>query len=104
MKFFRIWTDERGTPSTARVLLWLVVLFTFWVISRHLGGAGVDNAVWQILTWLITMLTAWAGGTRLAQYIFGGATGVIGSMAQAAKRLVNRPFGPNTEALDPDKD
>lgn len=92
MSWTRIWTDERGTPSSARVLLWLVVLFSFGVIAWHLGGASPDNAVWQFLTTLVLVLASWAAGPRLAQYIMPQAGAIVGSMAQALKS--KRPFGP----------
>jgi uncharacterized membrane protein YjjP (DUF1212 family) len=96
--FWHIWTDEKGNPSAARVLLTIVVLYTCAVIQQHLNGANVDAAVWIILTTFATYFTAWAGGNRLAQYLMPALGSVTASIGQALRR---KEYGPSTEALDP---
>jgi hypothetical protein len=102
MTLFRVWTDEKGNPSSARCLLWLVVLYLFRVIEVHLTGVPVDSAVWAILTTTIMLFTAWAAGPRLAEYILPQLTGAVSAVGQALRRKENRPFGVSTEPFDKD--
>lgn len=78
--------DERGAKSTARALLWLVVLFTLAIIAADAAKEAVDvpGEAYVVLTTLITGLIAWAAGPRVAQQLspmFGkaleGVAGVV---------------------------
>ena len=97
---WRLFADEKGNLSSARVLLWLVILYLFRVIEGHLTGIPVDSAVWAILTTTILAFTSWAAGPRLAAYLVPQIGGVASSLGQALKRKENRPFGGSTERFD----
>lgn len=100
----RIFTDERGNPSAARVLLTLTLVYTFRVIEAHVGGVGIDNAVWTLLYGIIGFFVIWSAGPRLAQYFVPGLQTGLSALGTALKRQKDRPYGISTEAFDDGKD
>ncbi len=78
--------DEQGNWSSARCLLWLVVVYT--LVELHLvahQGLRVDNAAYGLLGGLLTGLLAWAGGPRIAQYLGPQVGAVVQALGQAAR-------------------
>lgn len=88
MSLFR---DERGKQSTARALLWLVVLFTLaLIILRGLKWLDVPSEVWPMLGGMILILSAWAGGRAAMQYL-GPQLGAFSSGIAAAVKSKAEP-------------
>ena len=58
--------DERGSWSTARVALLLVVGVALWLAIK---GPERQSEVWAYLESISLALIGWAGGTRVSQYI-----------------------------------
>jgi hypothetical protein len=79
-----VFQDERGSWSFARVALALVVVdilvFCWWVVIH---GLTVANAVWAILSTMLTGLLTWAVGPRLAAYVAPAIGSTAQSLAQA---------------------
>lgn len=104
MTLLRIWTDERGNPSAARVLLTGTLLYTFRVIEAHVGGVGIDNAVWTLLYGIIGFFVIWSAGPRLAAYLVPGMQTGLSALGTALKRPKDKPWGVSTERFDKDVD
>lgn len=58
--------DERGSWSTARVALMLVLGVALWL---SLKGPTRQAEVWSYLEAITLALIGWAGGARVSQYI-----------------------------------
>ena len=90
MTWTRIWTDEKGHPSSARVLLWLWTVVITGVIVAHLTGVVFDQDLWPFMQTVWLALVGWAGGPRVMEYLTGAVTAVAGRVGTGRAR----PYGP----------
>lgn len=82
------WQDETGAWSTSRLLLTGWLLNAACYVWRH--DQATDESIGVVLTFftgIAVPLIIWAGGPRLAQYLAPVASGVVQSVADAAKAL-----------------
>lgn len=78
MSLFR---DERGKVSLARVLLFVVVIYTLGLVAADSFIAlGVGGAVWSMLSGMVVVFVGWAAGPRLAQYLFPQLAAFVSSI------------------------
>jgi hypothetical protein len=81
MSLFR---DERNKVSLARVLLFIVVLYTLALAGADsIFGFGVGAAVWSMLSGMTLMFTGWAAGPRIAQYLFPQLSAFVSGIGAA---------------------
>jgi hypothetical protein len=99
MTWGRIWTDEKGNPSSARVLLWLWSGVITGVMTAHLAGVAFDQDLWPFMTTIWLSLIGWAGGPRVMEYL----TGAVSAAASRVGTGRARPFGPPTTTHDDGK-
>ena len=93
MSFLRIWTDEKGNPSSARVLLWLWTLVVIGVIISHVRGVNFDQDLWPFLQTTFLALVGWAGGPRVMEYLTGAVSNVAGKIGSGKQRQ----YGPREQ-------
>lgn len=89
--------DETGGASTARCGLWLTVLVTLSLcVGDSLEGTPVNvpGAVYTLLTAMLTIFGAWAGGARFGQHLMSAA----GSLADSVSRSRSGKSGVNDES------
>lgn len=88
-----LFQDERGKHSTARALLWIVVLFTLaLIVLRGLQWLDVPGEVWPMLGGMILIFGAWAGGPRMMAHFapqLGAWTSSIASAVGKSKAEPN---------------
>jgi hypothetical protein len=77
--------DERGTRSSARALLWIVVLNAIAIAWADIITADVENAVYAFLSGLITALACGAWGPRVAQYLAPQMAGTARAIGEALR-------------------
>lgn len=80
--------DETGGRSTARVLLWLVVIVTLVLIavdSSPREAIVVPGEAYVLLGTIVSGLILWAGGARIAQYAAPMFAQMAGGLAGAVR-------------------
>ena len=76
--------DERGVRSTARALLWLVVLFALGLIAVDTFTAcEVPGPAYVFLGGVVPLLCMGAWAPRVAQYIGPAIGGFAGALTDA---------------------
>ena len=91
--------DERGSLSTARIFLFVSLVFTAGIIvADSLLWATVPNAAYALMGTIFTGLLAWTAGPRIAQY-FGPQIGADASGIGAS--LTREPRRPDLLDNDP---
>lgn len=83
-----LFDDETGSRSSARILTWIVVLFTLALIWRDASSEAfsVPGEAYIVLTSLLGGLILWAAGPRIAQHVapvFSGAARALGEAVKA---------------------
>ena len=78
--------DERGSRSSARLLLVCVLVFTAVLIVLDSLWWDVPDPAYVLLGTFGTGLLAWAGGSRIAQYVGPQIGAVAAGIAAAAGR------------------
>lgn len=84
--------DEKGSVSTARVLLVGTTLFTFalvWADSRS-ARFFVPELAYQLLTTVWTGLLIWAAGPRHLQYLSGHAAKALEMGRDVAAKVAEK--------------
>lgn len=87
--------DEKGSISTARVLLCATSLFLFaliWADAKR-PGFDVPEQAYQILTTMLTGFLIWAAGPRHLQYLSGHATKALEVGRDVAAKVSERLKG-----------
>lgn len=90
-------SDETGSRSTARALLWLSVVSAIALIwTDTFGGESfeVPGEAYALLGTMIGAFTVWAAGPRIAQHLspaLGAMVGAIGTAAAARKNKRRDP-------------
>lgn len=80
--------DEQGDWSMARVLCFMALVFTFWlIVEASVGGVSVPSPVWALLTSVDLALIGWAAGPRIARYLLPQVGAAAVGVASAARRL-----------------
>ncbi len=73
--------DERGKLSMARGLLLLNTLFImFLIVLDATHGWHIGTSIWSLLSSMELSFIAWAGGTRLMQYLGPQAVALVQSV------------------------
>ena len=77
--------DERGSRSSARVLLIGALLFAGALIVLDSLAWNVPGLAYVLMGTVCTGLLAWAAGPRIAQYVGPQLGGVAAAVATAAR-------------------
>lgn len=84
-------TDEQGSRSSARTLLWLTVLFTLATVAVDvLSPAEVTPHAYAVLAGMVTAFAAWAAGPRIAQYLAPGIAAAFSRIGTGSTQPNNR--------------
>lgn len=84
-------TDEQGSRSSARTLLWVTVLFTLGIVAVDvLTPAEVAPDAYKLLAGMVTAFAAWAAGPRIAQYLAPGVTAAFSRFSTDTTRPNNK--------------
>jgi hypothetical protein len=94
MKLLEVVRDEKGSYSSARVLLWLWSAFSLVLVARHWDT--VPNAVLAFLSSVEMALIAWAGGARIAQYLGPQIGAVAAGVGASVREAVAKRRDPET--------
>ncbi len=78
--------DERGSRSSARLLLIGALLFAGALIVLDSLAWNVPGPAYVLMGTVCTGLLAWAAGPRIAQYVGPQLGGVAAAVAAAARR------------------
>lgn len=76
MKLFRVFTDEQGNASAARVFLGAELAFLWW------QGADLSPDLIGLHSAVATFLIVWAAGPRAAQYLGPQLSGVVQALTK----------------------
>jgi hypothetical protein len=97
--------DERGSWSTARCAFWLTLLVVLALVVLDATGTTNTRAEgYTMLGTVVLALAAWAGGSRIGQYLapqigkVGAAIAGAAKAATAKRRLESDREHPGTEA------
>jgi hypothetical protein len=85
----KLWRDERGSVSAARVYLSIALVYQ----AIYLPFARADESLGLVLTFfaaLDTPLVIWAAGPRIAQYLGPQAGAIVQGVAESAKALAEK--------------
>lgn len=84
-------TDEQGNRSSARLLLWIVVLFALAMIAFDaLTPAEMTASAYGLLGGMVTAFAAWAAGPRIAQYLAPGISAAFSRIGTGSSQPDNR--------------
>ena len=91
MSIREILTDERGTLSAARTFLFGSLVFTGTIIVLDSTIWNVPEPAYVLLGSLVVGLLAWAGGSRMAQYLAPQVGAVASGISKSLTREPRRP-------------
>jgi hypothetical protein len=94
----QFFSDEKGKPSAARMLLSACLLFTaVLIVFDSMLWGNVSGEVYSLLSVVFTGLLAWCAGPRISQYILPQIGAIAAGVSAAIVREPRRP-----EILDSD--
>ena len=89
--------DEQGAWSSARCAFWLTLLVTLSLVgAAAFGRAALSSDAYSLLGTVVLALAGWAGGPRVAQYLFPQ----LGGVAKAIGDAKGDPRWPNVKTDD----
>ena len=76
--------DEKGKLSSARVAMWLVLLWSVSLVTAEaVGWITLSGGAYGFIGAAVIALISWAGGPRIAQHIGGQISGVASALSRA---------------------
>lgn len=77
------WKDEQEQYSTPRLLLWIWTTLIIYEVLFNFQGLVTSNPFLAFLSGVYICLCGWAGGSKVASYLFPQLGAIVSGIGQA---------------------